>query len=121
MTEIKFRRTFIVDSWPKDAIAKLGAFAVDLDAVADFCGQPRGSIVLAGTGAPSAPGTGPTPKPETKTVAAHEICDVLGWPNTFGNLRKIEDYMTAMFGQPGRDKNFNLIWKVPPSWSYPQI
>lgn len=120
MKQVWFQRAFVVDNWPKEAIALLKTFAVDLDAAADFCGQPRGSIVLAGTGSPSVPGTGTPPAPETKTVDAHTICEGLGWSVTNGNIRKIEERMISLFGQPRRDKNFNLIWDVPPGWTYPQ-
>ncbi len=120
MRQLWFQRTFTVDNWPKDAVERLKAFAVDLDAAADFCGQPRGSIVLTGTGAPTAPGTGEAPKAATKIVAAHEICEQLGWPNTYGNIRRIEERLIEQFGQPKRNKDFVLIWAVPPEWTYPQ-
>jgi hypothetical protein len=120
MKQLWFQRTFTVDNWPKEAIERLKAFAVDLDAAADFCGQPRGSIVLTGSGAPPITGTGTPPAAPTKPVTAGEICDGLGLPRNGGNIRRIEDTLRASFGEGRHDKDYRLTWDVPPGWTYPQ-
>lgn len=117
MKQLWFQRTFIVLDWPPEAIERLKTFAVGLDAAADFCGQPRGSIVLSGTGAPSVKGTGPARKPETKVVG-HD--DILGRRGTSGEVDAITKRMIELFGNPKHDKNFHMKWTVPADWTYPQ-
>lgn len=99
-------RTYVVAEWPKHAIERLQSWVPDLDALADACGQPRGSVVFA---------DGSLPSVATRIV---RIMDIEPGALTVGRSNEITTHMAALFGEPKRDKDFRLYWTVPADWTY---